>query len=140
MVFDMIVDKIDAESSVRPARGGVAKICQCNERKERRENAGCGIGRRRWRLCHKPPLFFGQQINAGRSCHSRAAAFDDTSARAIAAFAFWQSLVAPDFLLIGLSHKGHKGHKDNQFKNWQWHNSREGCPRRARSFRRFAGT
>ena len=84
------------------------------------------------------PLFFGQQINAGRSCHSRAAAFDDTSVRAIAAFAFWQSLVAPDFLLIGLSHKGHKGHKDNQFKNGQWHNSREGCPRRARSFMRLA--
>ena len=56
MVFDMIVDKIDAESSVRPASEGVAKICQCNERKERRENAGCGIGCRRWRLCHKPPF------------------------------------------------------------------------------------
>jgi hypothetical protein len=43
---------------------------------------------------HFHSTVFGQTKNAGRLCHSREAAFDDTSDRAIAAFAFWQSLVA----------------------------------------------
>jgi len=37
---------------------------------------------------HFQSTAFGPTKKAGRLCHSRAAAFDDTSARAIASFAF----------------------------------------------------
>jgi len=44
---------------------------------------------------HFQSTAFGPSKNADRLCHSRAAASDDTSARAIASFAFRQSLVTP---------------------------------------------
>ena len=39
-----------AKTRVRP------ETVHATERKERQENGGRGIERRRWRLCHKPPF------------------------------------------------------------------------------------
>ena len=59
---------------------GMATICQCN---------GTQRAQGKWRLWHRtPPL----------AAMPQAAIFGPLFlARAIAAFAFWQSLVAPDF-------------------------------------------
>ena len=45
-----------ARMQVMDAERARPETVPATKRKERYENSDCGIGRRHWRLCHKPPF------------------------------------------------------------------------------------